>query len=635
MTETNDLVASEPSNEVPDDGQLFEPRWATTSPRGGRTVLNRVLKDGKTVPMFMGQTLVNSLRDLGYNSTTSALCEHVDNAIQWGATEVRVYFHQSGKQPDQRIDILVLDNGQGMSPNVLKVATSFGGSMVYDNREGIGRYGMGMKTAALHVSRVLDVYSWQEPGAFYNMMLDVEEIGNSRQNMIEMEDPTLHDTLPSEIVDILTRPMIFPKNPRETQTLFAESGDELKERLGRSGTIVYLPECDRVSYRTAQSLADHATKEMGRIYRRFIDRGVALYINNRRVEPFDPTYWMKSSRHTRVAGLSETRSRLVGSWPIEVPVSEGATDTTRVVVKLYALPYEAWSSLPRKVLKDMLVFEDHTVSFMRNDRELEIGSEPKLNLKRHATNNWLRVEIDFTGESDEGFTVAANKQGVRLKKYVADRIVEKIGDEVVALRKAVKELQGRRASLKAGFPVSEAERRASDAEALQGKQLAEPVVDTPEQRAALEQNLRGLAVILKRDDETEEQAFQRVQSSTYLITTKHDEYRPFYTCEHKYGKVILTLNSAHPFFQKVWQPLSDLAKSADVGSDLVDDGGESLSSVASTAKEVLVAVQLMLLSLARTQSQLSDHDDQSDHRRLFTTLQREWSANFETQLISH
>ena len=639
MADADTTVVSTPSipAEIPAEGVLegeFSPQWAKTAPRGGRAVLNRILKDGKTVPMFMGQALVNSLRDLGYNSTTSALCEHVDNAIQWGASEIRVYFHQSGKQPNQRIDILILDNGQGMAPNVLKVATSFGGSMVYDSRTGIGRYGMGMKSAALHVCPVLDLYSWQEPGAYYNMTLDVEEIGNSRQNMIEMEDPSLCNELSSEIVDILTRPMLYPKNPRETQTLFADTGEELQEKLGKSGTLVYLPNCDRVSFRTAETLADHATKEMGRIYRRFIDRGVILFVNNRRVEAFDPTYWMKSARHTRVEGITETRSRLVGSWPIDVPVSDGSKETTRVVAKLYALPYEAWSSLPRKVLKnDLHVFDDHTVSFMRNDRELEIGSEPKLNLKKHSTSIWLRLEIDFNGEADEGFTVAANKQGVRLKQYVADRIVEKIGDEVIGLKKAIKELQGRRASLQGGFPVSEAERRATDAEHLQGKQLPEQPVDTVEQQAALQENLRTLAVMLKRDDETEEQALERVKTSKYLITTKHDEYRPFYTCDHKFGKVILTLNSAHPFFQKVWQPLSDLAKTADASNENSDEATELSKGAAATAKEVLVAIQLMLLSLARTQSQLCDHDDQSDHHNLFVKMQREWSTNLETQLL--
>jgi hypothetical protein len=68
-------------------------RWGADSPRGGRAILSRILKEGAKAPLFIGQTLVKSLSDLGYNSTTSALCEHVDNAIQWGATEIRVYFH--------------------------------------------------------------------------------------------------------------------------------------------------------------------------------------------------------------------------------------------------------------------------------------------------------------------------------------------------------------------------------------------------------------------------------------------------------------------------------------------------------------------------------------------------------------
>jgi Histidine kinase-, DNA gyrase B-, and HSP90-like ATPase len=631
--QTSDRAPESQANGLPLTDGEFTPQWASTSPRGGRTVLNRVLKDGQKVPLFLGQTLVNSLRDLGYNSTTSALCELVDNAIQWGAGEVRIYFHQTGKKGGQRIDILVFDDGQGMAPNVLKVAASFGGSMVFDSRTGIGRYGMGMKSASLHLCPVLDIYSWQEPGAYYNLTLDVEEIGNSRSNLIEMADPTLCDQLPSEVVDILTRAMSFPKNPQETQTLFAEDREELREKLGKSGTIIYLPECDRLSFRTAQTLAEHAIKEMGRVYRRFIDRGLKLYVNNRLVEAFDPTYWMKSARHTRVEGLMETRSRLVGSWPIDIPVSEGSDQTSRITAKLYALPYEAWSGLPRKMLKnDLHVYDDHTVSFMRNDRELEIGTEPKLKLKKHHTNNWIRLEVDFSGEADEGFTVASNKQGVRLKEYVARAILDKIGDEVISLKKAITELKAKRAALKGTSKVSEAERRATDAEALQGKQLPEIPA---EQQAALEQNLRVLAGELKRDDETDEQALERVKSSTYLITTKHDEYRPFYTCDHKYGRIILTLNSAHRFFQRVWQPLNDLARTADISQEGNEDADEVTSGVSATANEVLVAIQLMLLSLARTQSQLSGHDSQSEHRYLFTKLQREWSENYQTQLLAH
>lgn len=169
-----------PESESGDEQQAFSPNWAADAPRGGKAVLTRVLKESATVPLFLAQTFVQSLRDMGYDSTTSALCEHVDNAIGAGANEVRVFFRQAGRQGDYQTDIMVYDNGRGMAPNVLKVATSFGGSMSYGNRTGISRFGMGMKTAALSMSPVVEIYSWQEPGAIYRMILDTNAIGRQR-----------------------------------------------------------------------------------------------------------------------------------------------------------------------------------------------------------------------------------------------------------------------------------------------------------------------------------------------------------------------------------------------------------------------------------------------------------------------
>ena len=66
---------------------------------------------------------------------------------------------------------------------------SFGGSMIYGRRSGIGRFGVEMKTAALSMGPRLDVFSWQEGGGIYSMSLDLEEIGASRQNLIELPEP--------------------------------------------------------------------------------------------------------------------------------------------------------------------------------------------------------------------------------------------------------------------------------------------------------------------------------------------------------------------------------------------------------------------------------------------------------------
>src|SRR4029077_20799486 len=131
--------------------------------------------------------------------------------------------------------------------------------------------------------------------------------------------------------------------------------EDLTERMGRSGTIVYLPNCDRLTFSTAKTLADHAIKNMARIYRKAIEKAVRLYVNNRRVEAFDPTYWMPSARHTKVEGITETKSALVDSWTVQIPVAEGQLfNTTEVRIRMFLLPVHAWASLPRVTLKNGL-----------------------------------------------------------------------------------------------------------------------------------------------------------------------------------------------------------------------------------------------------------------------------------------
>ena len=611
----------------------FEPQWGKHAPRGGRTVFNRVLKEGTKVPLFLGQTFINSLRDVGYESTTSALCEHVDNAIQAAATEIRVYFCQSGQRGEYSIDALVYDNGQGMEPHVLQVAMSFGGSMYYDNREGIGRFGVGMKTAALSMAPAVEVYSWTEPSAIYTMTLDAREISTKMANLLELPEPQLQDALPSNVAEIMTKPMAYPRAHLD-QDLITDSEDELLDHMGKSGTLVFIPDCDRLTYKKSQSLVDHAVKEMARVYRVQLSAGLRLFVNNRRVEPFDPTYWNEKARHTRVEGLNQKRSRLITSWSeIQVPIAENSNQTAPVSVRLYMLPIEDWHDLPRKTLKnDLQVFERRTVSFMRNDREVFSGTVRELTGTIHTDSDWLRLQIDFSGELDEAFGVAMNKQGVRPKKYALDCIKKDIKDEISKVRSRTAQFRKEYQAKASGGKLSDAERRAAEADAYQSKPLRSPAPSTPEEKAELEQNIRGLAVTLKRAGETDEQAFERIKDSTYVTAFKHDEYWPFYHIDFQFGKIILTINTAHPFYTKLYDPIAQLSPSDKNddhdGAEEGEDGNDSIPS------EILVALQMLLFSLGRAQSQMDLDSENSERAKLFKDLRNEWSENLKTQLTT-
>ncbi len=601
--------------------------WSPDAPRGGRTVLNRILKENAAVPLFFAQTLIASLRDVGYNHTTSALCEHVDNAIEAGATEVRLFFRQTGRKGDYQVDVAVYDNGRGMEPNVLKVATSFGGSMNYNNRNGIGRFGMGMKTAALSMSPVMELYSWQEPGNIYSMILDVEAIGKDRSNAVNLPDPTLNTELRAELAELFIKPMGWPTDHKE-QDLFATDAEDLAERLGSHGTIVYMLACDRLSSRKARTLGEHAVSEMARIYRRAISGGLRLYVNNRRVEAFDPTYSMASARHTKALTYGvPTTSRLVLSRPIDIPVSENEpARTSQIVAKVFALPIEEWSGLDSKTKKnDLRIFDGLTVSILRNDREVFAGPLPKLTTQ-HSVTNWYRVQIDFPGVLDEAFGVASNKQGVRMKDYVLDKIRAEIGSDIAKLNDEIKRFQAEKASRIEPAKATASEQRANEVDQLHAKPLSTEL--TPEEQQQLDANLHGLAVTLKRDEETDEQAFERVKKSTYLIDFKHDEYWPFYHVDHKFGRIILTINTAHAFFEKLYNPLKNLAR-----KPVEEALEEGLTLETKHIDEgPLVALELLLLSLARAQGVLGMRSDEA--KQVFDQLRREWSETYRIQLTA-
>jgi len=612
-----------------------ETQWGADAPKGARAVFSRIIKEGANVPLFLGQTMITALRDLGYNHTTSAICEHVDNSFQWGAKDVRLYFHEKGKKGARRIDALVIDNGVGMSPNVLRAVTAFGGSLCYDNRDTVGKYGMGMKAAALSMGPTLEIFSWQESGAIYRMILDTAEISNERTNVVQLPEPVLLDALPPEVREILVQPMAFPRNADE-QELLAESDENLIGRLGTSGTIIYIPDCDRLTFRTAKTLVDHATKEMARIYRRFLKGDRSLFVNNRRIRPFDPTYRMEEASHASIEELEEKRSRLVQSWKTAIPVEEDSRITREVTVSLFLLPIETWDQLPRVILKnDLRVFEDTGISFVRNGREVYMGPLPAITGKMGTRDSWWRLEIDFPAVLDEAMGVNVNKQGVRPKAYVTQIIKKEIQSELINVRSRIDQHWSRRATEAARAKVREAEHRANEAEALQSSLLPEPRMNDQE-RLEYDNELRAMASGLKRDDETDEEVYERVSRSKYITDFKYDEDAPFYRVEHKLRKIILKINTAHPFFDALYKPLAQIAKrSADMRVAGDQDEVALDTELGRTCADALVALELVLLSLARTQSEMTLNDPEGNTQRMLDKLRRQWSLNLMNQLSVH
>ena len=261
-----------------------------------------------------------------------------------------------------------------------------------------------------------------------------------------------------------------------------------------------------------------------------------------------------------------------------------------------------------------------------------MGPLPAIAGKMGTRDSWWRLEIDFSAVLDEAMGVNVNKQGVRPKGYVSEYIKKEITDELRNVRNRVDEHWANRATEAAQSKVREAEQRATEAEAYQSTLLAEPNLDE-EARIAYEKELRVFAIGFKREGETDEDVYERIKSSKYITVFKHDEDTPFYRVDYKLRKIVLTINTAHPFFPSVYTPLAQIAKrGTDIG---ISSGGRRRArypELAKTFSGALISLELFLLSLARTQSEMTVNDQDGELQRVFDRLRRQWSLNLATQL---
>ena len=126
---------------------------------------------------FVTEKVMESMRDNGYRDIRKALNDLIDNSEQAGAKKIAV-LSTSGKDnvknAKERItNIAVIDDGHGMYPDMLPVAIKWGGTDRYDERDGLGRFGFGLPTASISVTRQYEVYSKVKDGEWYKITVDL------------------------------------------------------------------------------------------------------------------------------------------------------------------------------------------------------------------------------------------------------------------------------------------------------------------------------------------------------------------------------------------------------------------------------------------------------------------------------
>ncbi|MDQ4142634.1 MAG: ATP-binding protein [Actinomycetota bacterium] len=388
-------------------------------------------------PLLSGAQTVRSIRDTGYKSTDYAIAELIDNAFQAKATHVLVLLVQkvvtgAARRTSRVSEIAVIDDGLGMHPQLLNVALSFGGSDRYNDREGIGRFGMGLPQASVSQATKTEVWTWQrsQPENAIRGVLDLDAIEQRGSGDLRVPWPTRpgdsdHEPLP----DHLARAYRSIAEPT------ISAGHEVF-----SGTVVRWTKLDRLRWVRAHTILDHTEYLLGRIYRRFLTdqkhaRTIEVAIldhenlddplDMRKVRQNDPLYlarpdtttleyWEKADPNNPDGDYIRVTDKPhffehQPSRKYELHRTDDPNTKSIVEVRFSrALPESRPGKLPGATTHQGRHAADNSgVSIIRADRELVLDTT----IANEATDRWWGIEVCFSPVLDEVFGVTNSKQG--------------------------------------------------------------------------------------------------------------------------------------------------------------------------------------------------------------------------------
>jgi hypothetical protein len=455
---------------------------------------------------------VQATRDSGYKGTVSAVAELVDNALQAGARRVYVDITASSDDTDYPLRVSILDDGCGMDRKTLRQALRFGGSSRFNDRSGLGRYGMGLPNSSLSQARRLDVYSWQDGGSTLHCYLDVDRIIAGQ--MVEVPKPCV-SRLPT-----------WHKN-----------------KPTRSGTLVVWTRCDRLDHQRPSTIARKLELALGRVFRYFLWNGVKIVVNGEGIKPIDPLYLHPESAWR---GGMPFGKPLV--YDIKPPSHNGsANGTGRVTVTFSELPVHEWHPLPNEEKRRLGIINGAGVSVVRAGREIDYGWFFLDGKRRENYDDWWRCEIRFDPMLDEAFGITHTKQQVRPQEYLTEILSPDLENIAKALNGRVRQAH---LHVRAAELTVEVEKVASERD-----QLLNPLPQDgtgPSGKTLVDELARRHPSVREATAATGDAAAvqYRIVQDTLKDTT-------FFSFAYKEGVFVLVLNPNHPFFRKVYQPIAE------------------------------------------------------------------------------
>jgi hypothetical protein len=326
--------------------------------------------------------IVESMRAFGY-SLPDAIADLIDNSISAEASLVEITLHWDGADSWIRI----IDDGIGMDAETLTNAMRLGSRNPNEVRDphDLGRFGLGLKTAAFSQAAALTVVSRSEGSELGVRGWDLAHIGHTGRWSLLFEE-TAGD-----------RPAI--------------------EALGSEavGTAVLLKCLDRlvgdaeVEDEQAKShflrLSEGVEQHLGVVFHRFLESGLTIKVNGRPLQAWDP--FLASASATQV--LPAERLPFAGE---------------HVEVQPYVLPHHSrLSPEAHRAAAGTRGWNPHQGFYVYRARRLLVaGDWLGLPFQKEEHYKLARIRIDLSNATDREWQIDVRKATARIPRELRDEL---------------------------------------------------------------------------------------------------------------------------------------------------------------------------------------------------------------------
>lgn len=563
---------------------------------------NLVASPVESVPLIAADKALLSLRSSGHDYT-SAVGEVIDNSLQANANTIRCRVETikkkigSNKKSTEVVDRIAFgDDGDGMDFQTLHNCLKLGFSSRYNDRKGMGRFGVGAKMGAISQCKRVEVWSRERDDTdwlYTHIDLDDIEAGE----MATIPAPT-------------SKPL----------------PEGLEDLPGAKGTLVVWSKADRLAQsetgggRRADTVRTDLVNYIARTFRKFLDRGVTIEFDGAAVLPHDPLYLMTS---TRFHQGSEPDPVAPHEWNdfVELQLPNDPSKTAKVHITMTLLPKEWRRVLPgdgrSQFAKDRRIDENEGFSILRADREIFVGYLPKIQPSQEGRpiDRFIGMELRFEPLLDEYFHVRNVKKGAEPIEGLRDQLREKIFNTIKTLRKQVsddaKEYEKQKAQERGVF--SDVEQLVADSQRTSRKPRAGRDTSAKE----VEEKIDQAAESVTRDAPPEEkpqrkqQAKERLKAQPYNVVPETWPGQELFVVEHLGVTTIVKMNMSHEFYTEVY------------GKVLAACDQEENAEVQELGKAVKLGFDMLVAGYAKAEGQFEDTTE-------FEALRTNWGLELRS-----